>query len=66
MRARRAVRHMTRVVLVAVVLCSVYLPARAALPLPLLRLRGGEQGLGEFPKVPAGIWHALATLRWLP
>jgi len=64
-RARRAVRPMTRVVLVAVVLCSVYLPARAALQ-PLLRLRGGEQGLGEFPKVSAGFWHAIENLRWKP
>jgi hypothetical protein len=64
-RARRAVRPMTRVVLVAVVLCSIYPPARAALQ-PLLRLRGGEQGLGEFPKVSAGFWHAVANLRWQP
>ena len=44
---------MTRVVLFAVVLCSAHLAARAALQQPLLRLRGGEQGLGEFPKVSA-------------
>jgi hypothetical protein len=47
----RASRPMTRVVLFAVVLCSAHLSARAALHQPLLRLRGGEQGLGEFPKV---------------
>jgi hypothetical protein len=43
---------MKRVVLFAsVVLCSAYLPARAALRQPLLRLRGGVEGLGQFLKV---------------
>ena len=39
------------VMFTSVVMCSACLPARAALRQPLLRLRGGVKGLGEFGKV---------------